>query len=307
MVTRYTPFIDVSVNADWGDWENYPNGRPNPLYSQNAIEWKTDGLILAFITLAAANNTACWAAQPSMPLNWAKPLADDLNAAGKSVIVSFGGASNPDISYNFSVEALINTYTLVIEDYCAQGLDFDLENGLYNIDSICQALKSIQASYPSVTLSFTLPTLPSGLTEVGIGIVQKAANAGLKFVINGMAMDYYDPNYATQMGKAATDAATRIAQQLAPFYPSLGIAELYPKVGITPMIGLNDDLSMFTLNDAKRVGEFAKKNDISYIGEWSFNRDNPSAYNHVDLTTSSNPAQNSSGQYAQSFLSGLVD
>lgn len=65
MVTRYTPFIDVSVNADWGDWENYPNGRPNPLYSQNAIEWKTDGLILAFITLAAANNTACWAAQPS--------------------------------------------------------------------------------------------------------------------------------------------------------------------------------------------------------------------------------------------------
>lgn len=304
MTTYYTPYIDVSVNAEWSDWVNYPQGRPNPLYSQEAVSWNTDGLILAFITLATGNNTACWAAQPSMPLDWARPLADDLNAAGKRVIVSFGGAANSDISSVFSVSELTATYTSVINMYQARGLDFDLENGLYNIDRICEALKNIQTAFPGVVLSFTLPVLPSGLTGTGLNIVRKAVNAGLNFVINGMAMDYYDPNYASQMGQAATDAATSIAHQLASAYPDQTPETLFHHVAITPMIGLNDDLSLFTLDDASHVGAFSGQHALAFIGEWSFNRDNPSSYNYVDLESSSNPAQRISGEYAQRFLSG---
>ncbi|WP_039056239.1 chitinase [Enterobacter sp. Bisph1] len=304
MKTLYTPYIDVTVNADWSDWQTYPNGRPNPLYSEQAKDWKVDGLIFGFITLATQNNTACWAAQPTMPLDWARPLADDLHSDEKEVIISFGGAANQDISNSFNVDQLVETYTSVINDYHAHGLDFDLENGLFDIDKICEALQKIQASYPQVTLSFTLPTLPSGLTDEGLVIVKRAVDAGLKFVINGMAMDYYNPNYANQMGKAARDAATAIKNQLALFYPSLKPDELYRKVAVTPMIGLNDDKSMFTFDDAIMVGEFSRQNSLYYLGEWSLNRDNPSSSSYVNPTSSGNPQQKVSGEYAQHFLQG---
>ncbi|MGP3594284.1 hypothetical protein [Vagococcus sp. WN89Y] len=303
MTTIYTPFIDVTINAEWSDWQNYPNGRPSPLYFTQAIDWNVEGLVFGFITLAASTNTPCWGAQPTMPLDWAKPLADSLNAEGKKVVISFGGAANMDISYNFTVDELVNTYESTITIYDAAGLDFDLENGLYDIDKICEALVTIQEEYPDVTLSFTLPTLPTGLTNTGLGVVSKAVDADLDFVINGMAMDYYDANYALNMGQAAADAATSIATQLQRYYPNASIEELYTKTAITPMIGLNDDLSIFTLADASLVGDFAAQNDLAFLGWWDFNRDNPSKYTYTDLTTSSNPEQTVSGEYAQNFVS----
>lgn len=298
------PFIDVLVNADWSDWQNYPAGRPNPLYSQQALEWNVDGLILAFITLATTNE-ACWAAQPTMPLDWAKPIADDLNAANKAIIVSFGGASNSDISKGFTVEKLIDTYETLIEMYQLKGLDFDLENDLYDIAKICQALNAIQKNHPDLMISFTLPTLPSGLVSNGLMIVKTAADANIEFVINGMAMDYYDANYAPEMGQAAIDAAESIAHQLATYYPLLTMKELLLKVAITPMIVLNNDLSLFTLGNANQVGTFAQQNPLAFIGEWSFNRDNPSSYTYVDLQTSRNSVQKVSGEYANDFIDGL--
>jgi len=295
-----TPFIDVTVNAEWSDWQHYPYGRPNPLYSQDAVKWNVDGLVLGFITLSASRK-ACWAAQDTMPLDWALPLANDLKAANLDVIVSFGGASNYDISTAFSTSELISTYQQAITDYHAAGLDFDLENGLYNINNICNALKTIQKNNPQVRLSFTLPTMPSGLTSTGLEIVKQARDVGLNFVVNGMAMDYYDPQAAQNMGKAATDAATSICNQLA----HLSVAGGYSKVAVTPMIGLNDDLSMFRLQDASTLATFARQHSLSFLAMWSFNRDNPSSYSYVDLTTSGNPEQKIPGEYCQHFVNGI--
>lgn len=300
MNTLFTPFIDVTVNAEWSDWQHYPSGRPNPLYSQEAIEWGVSGLVFGFITLSASGQP-CWAAQDAMPLDWALPLANDLNSANLDVIVSFGGASNSDISTAFNVTQLISTYQQVIDDYQAAGLDFDLENGLYNIGNICEALQTIQQNNPDVRLSFTLPTMPSGLTSTGLSIVQQARDAGLNFVVNGMAMDYYDPQAAQNMGKAAIDAATSICHQL----ERMSIQGGFAKVAVTPMIGLNDDLSMFKLQDASALATFARQQSLAFLAMWSFNRDNPSSYNYVDLTTSSNPEQQVPGEYSQRFVSGL--
>ncbi|WP_440589516.1 chitinase [Pectobacterium brasiliense] len=235
-----------------------------------------------------------------MPLNWAVPLANELNASNRDVIISFGGAANSDISTAFSVQELINTYQQAIDEYHAAGLDFDLENGLYNVRNICQALSTIQKNNPKVRISFTLPTMPSGLTATGLAIVQQAADAKLDFIVNAMAMDYYDPQYAHNMGLAAIDAAKSICAQL----KNISIDGGYRKVAITPMIGLNDDLSIFKLADATMLATFAKEQSLGFLGIWDFNRDNPSSYTYVDLTTSSNPEQKKSGEYCQHFVSG---
>ncbi|SUY92934.1 Probable bifunctional chitinase/lysozyme precursor [Buttiauxella agrestis] len=310
MSNLYTPYIDVTINAEWSDWENHPQGRPNPIYYERALKWKVDGLVFGFLTLEESSKTPCWAASSAMPLDWAVPLAQELNSAGLRVIISFGGASNSDISTHFNATELEEIYVSTIELYGASGLDFDLENSLYDAAKICLALKNVAIRKPHVAISFTLPTLPTGLNQSGVDILKLAKKEGIEYGVNGMAMDYGDPynnpDTATDMGKAAVDAALSISRQLAPIYPALNTAELLAKVAITPMIGLNDDGSMFKLDDINTLTRFAQINPLKFIGIWSFNRDNPSGYTYVDLETSSNPEQKVPGEYSELFISGLT-
>lgn len=309
MATLYTPYIDVTINAEWGDWMNYPQGRPNPVYYDKALKWDVDGLIFGFITLEERSKTPCWAASAAMPLEWAVPLAEELNSVGKSVTISFGGASNSDISTHFSPAELEEIYITTIDMYHAKGLDFDLENSLYDAAKICAALKNVAIRKPQVAISFTLPTLPTGLNPEGVVILKLAQKEGFTFSVNGMAMDYGDPDNnpdtATDMGKAAVDAALSISSQLKTVYPDLSEAQRLAKVAITPMIGLNDDGSMFKLDDVNTLTRFAKINPLKFIGIWSFNRDYPSSYTYVELETSSNPEQKLKGEYSMLFVSGL--
>ncbi|ATF95349.1 Probable bifunctional chitinase/lysozyme precursor [Cedecea neteri] len=305
MTTKLTPFIDVTVNATWSDWQNFPAGRPNALYSQQAVQWDVDGLVLGFLTLSPGNK-ACWAAQDSMPLGWAVPLAEELKTANRKVIVAFGGAANPDISTSFSVPELQDTYQSVIDLYHADGLDFDLENGLYDATKICQAIAGIQTRYPQLQISFTLPVMPDGLTATGIDILRQAQAAGLDFVVNGMAMDYYNDTDDADMAASAIKAATSISDQLKTLYPSEN--NLMSRVAVTPMIGMNDDPNeMFTLENADRVGQFANRAGLCFVAMWSFNRDNPSSLGHADAVSSSNPEQKVSGEYTQRFRAALTD
>ncbi|KAF2071894.1 hypothetical protein CYY_006796 [Polysphondylium violaceum] len=298
------PFIDVTVNAEWSDWQNYPEGRPNPIYSQQVIDYNLDGLILGFITLSTSN-TACWASQPTMHLDWALPLAEDIQKLNKKVIVSFGGASNSDISTKFSVDDLVHTYNQTITMYNAYGLDFDLENGLYNIDNICEALVKVVASNPSIRISFTLPTMPEGLTPVSLGLVQKAKDSDLVVTVNGMAMDYYQGE-TVDMGAKAIQTIDSIKSQLQTLYPSESEVVCYSRTAITPMIGLNDDLSMFTIPDSTSVGQYCLSKSIAFVSFWDLNRDNPSYFTYVDLNSSSNPHQQKSGDYSKAFVEAIL-
>ncbi|AHG21920.1 hypothetical protein Z042_21630 [Chania multitudinisentens RB-25] len=301
--TKFAPFIDVSINAEWSDWQNYPQGRPNKIYSDAAINIGIDMLFFGFLT-AASNNQACWSAQPTMPIDWAQPLAQELIAGGVKVAVSFGGAANADISNVMTVEQLITVYQQVIDQLGATHLDFDFENGLYNEDKAFVALQSIKAKNPSVTMSLTLPIMPTGLTGVGLALVQKAKAAGLQMKINGMAMDYYSPSH-TEMGVAAVQAATSLKEQLAVIYPTLTEAQLYEKVQITPMIGINDDGTLFKFADIDILTAFAKTNAMDLIAIWSLTRDNPGGGQWADAEHSGNPEQTTQFEYSTRFVAAL--
>ncbi|RLR17550.1 hypothetical protein D8L93_08285 [Sodalis-like symbiont of Bactericera trigonica] len=74
------------------------------------------------------DNAPCWAGQSSIPLAWAKPLADALTEAGLGFNLSFGGAIARDISSALSEDELLEAYRQAITLYQPLGLDFDLEN-----------------------------------------------------------------------------------------------------------------------------------------------------------------------------------
>jgi hypothetical protein len=59
-------------------------------------------------------------------------------------------------------------------------------------------------------------------------------------------------------------------------YPSRTDAALWRMVGITPMIGRNDEVTeVFTLADMTTLVNWAKSKPIGMLGMWSVSRDQP--------------------------------
>jgi chitinase len=63
------------------------------------------------------------------------------------------------------------------------------------------------------------------------------------------------------------------AIQLASVFPSKSKSEIDAMMGLTPMIGINDDGTVFSLDQAQTIANFAKLNSIGLLSYWSFQRD----------------------------------
>jgi len=153
-----------------------------------------------------------------------------------------------------------------------------------------KAIVGLEAANPDLKVSFTLPVLPTGLDASGLGVLQAARHDGVRIdLVNVMTMDYgttVDNN--GQMGLDAIDAAQATEHQL----DSLGMTGT--KLGLTPMIGVNDIASeIFTLADANTLVTFAKSDPrVAELSMWSVARDNGnSAGAHFASSDSSGVAQ----------------
>jgi hypothetical protein len=134
-----------------------------------------------------------------------------------------------------------------------------------------QAIVGLQAANPDLKVSFTVPVLPTGLDASGLNVLQTAKNDGVRIdVVNVMAMDYgqaVDNN--GQMGQDAISAAIATERQLV----DMG---LVAKIGVTPMIGVNDVApEVFTPADAQSLVDYAKTDSqLALLSMWSVARDN---------------------------------
>jgi hypothetical protein len=76
------------------------------------------------------------------------------------------------------------------------------------------------------------------------------------------------------MGTYAIDAAQSVEQQLAGWYPSKTAAQLWNMVGVTPMIGQNDQGDeVFTQTDQTQLLTFAQTQHLGELGFWDVTRD----------------------------------
>jgi hypothetical protein len=242
---------------------------------------------LAFI-VSGARCEASWGGFYGIGDPAIKDRIDDLQAAGGDAIVSFGGAINEDLSRTCTgVDALASQYQAVIDEYGIRDLDFDIEGAdqtdAASLERRFAAIAQIQAAGRAagepVRISLTLPASPSGLSRDATDVVRDAIAAGVEVgTVNLMAMDYYDPAlpYAGRMGDYAIQAASSTHDQLANLYPDRTDAELWGMVGVTPMLGINDDpQEVFTTADAAKLTAFAKEKGLGRLAMWSINRDAP--------------------------------
>jgi hypothetical protein len=258
----------VSPYVDMGAW-------PTPVLSEMSQASGIKGFTLGFVTSVGCK--ASWFNAYDPRSAWQKDEIDKLRAAGGDVKISFGGASGIDLAQACTdVDSLTAEYAAVVDAYGANYADFDIEGAAVadpaSISRRSQALARLKQSHPNLKLSLTLPVLPSGLTADGLNVVNSAKNAGADLdAVNVMAMDYYQSG--TDDGDAAVQAAQATHDQLGSIYTGRSDAQLWAMVGVTPMLGQNDDHSVFDQGDAQQLVTFAGQHHVGGLGFWEETRD----------------------------------
>lgn len=270
---QFAPYVDMTLNSD----------SLAKMKSESGVRLFTFGFIVSGQPCKASWGGYYGIDDPTMNRRIA-----NLRKAGGDGIVSFGGAAGSELADTCTtVGSLAAQYQAVINRYGIRDLDFDIEGGdQANAASLTRRFKAIskvqaagRAAGKPVQVSLTVPVMPTGLTHDGIRVVRAAIDDGVRVsVVNVMAMDYFDPSlsYAGEMGRYAIKAASATHAQLAHLYPGRSAAALWHMIGVTPMIGINDDSKeIFTTQNARQLTAFAKQRGLGRLAMWSANRDHP--------------------------------
>lgn len=274
----FSPYLDVSLYG-------------TPTLVNLAAASGVKNFTLAFIQ-SSGTNTIGWAGTGSITSDTQpdgstiQSQVKALQAQGGSVTISFGGAAGTDpavaaASNGLTAAQLQAEYQSVINRYGVSSLDFDIEGGaIANTAANAlrdAAIKGLEAANPGLTISYTLPVLPTGLDYNGLAVINAAVKDGVSIdVINIMAMDYGSSvDNGGAMGQDAIDAIKATEKQLA-------TAGLHAKIGVTPMIGVNDTAGeVFTLADAQKLASYvATDPNVTRVSMWSISRDNGSDAGH---------------------------
>ena len=268
------PFVDI------GAW-------PTPNLTQIAETTGLRQFSLGFIVNGTAACTPSWFNAYAMSAGFEQSDIASLRAIGGDVKPSFGGEAGTELAQSCTdVPSLTAAYQSAITAYNLTQIDFDIEGSAVadpaSIDRRSQAVAALQrtaaAAGKTLNVTLTLPILPSGLTSDGLYVVESAVKYGAEFtLVNGMAMDFGDieaPNPGGQMGTYAIDTAKSLYIQLTPLYPSLTSAQVWNMIGVTPMIGQNDNSSeVFYQADMRQLLAFAQQQHLGELAFWDVTRD----------------------------------
>ncbi|GAB2694902.1 cellulose binding domain-containing protein [Kitasatospora kifunensis] len=260
---------------------------PTPNLAQIAQTTGLKQFSLGFIVNGTTPCTASWFNAYDPGTGWDKADFDAVRAAGGDVRPSFGGANGTELAQSCTdVPTLTAQYQKVVDAYGLDRIDFDIEGSAVSdhasVDRRSAAIAAVQAAQRAkgrdLKVTLTLPVLPSGLTADGVYILQSAKAAGVNVdAVNVMAMDFGDteaPNPSGQMGAYAIQAAQSTRAQIAQVWPNLTTAQTWAMVGVTPMLGQNDNADeVFGLNDAQQLLTFAQQNHLGELSFWEVTRD----------------------------------
>ena len=270
------------------------------------------GLDSATLAFAVTNGTC--AINTDMLSNL--PDARNFVAAGGRLRISFGGQSGvyAEIACKDDNQLFALIEKLMI-DAGTRRIDFDIEgHQLLNVEGTnrrTRVLARLQAKYPDIYTSFTLPGWLRGVSAESMDLLKTTVAAGVKIdMINVMAMSFGLENLRTMVVPSTVAQAVIMtmqasAGQVASIYPDKTQAQVHAMMGVTPMIGKNDDGSVFSLADAQTVTNYVKQNGIGLISYWSFQRDQAQATNaSTNLNSFSGVAQ-SNHQFFNIFKSAV--
>jgi hypothetical protein len=261
---------------------------PSTLSQESGAKYLT----FAFLQTASAGScTAYWNGDTSTPIAQSSFGGDisAMQAAGGNAIPSFGGYSadstGTDIADSCtSVAKIAAVYEKVITTYNVPRIDLDIEaNSLTNTAGINRRDKAVaqveawgRHNGRSVHFSYTMPSTTTGLDSDETKVLQNAKADGAKVgVLNIMTFDYYVGTKQNMLSDTET-AAQDTVSQLQSLYPSQSATQLWHKIGITEMPGIDDygPDETFTKAQAAPLLSWAKGKHIGTLSFWALQRDN---------------------------------
>jgi hypothetical protein len=264
-----------------------------------------------YFTLAFVDGAGCQWSMPNTS-GWQSQISD-LRAAGGDVSISFGGYTSDTNGTDLgnacsSASAAAAQIESVVTTFNVTRLDFDIESSeLTNTTDITttnQALAQVRSwassNGTSLSISYTIPVLPTGLTSDGLAVLTNGqANGFTPDVVNIMTMDY--GSSGTEMGSAADQALDATAGQLASTY-GISSSQAYGMLGNTPMIGQNDSAGeIFTLADASTVASYASSKGIAEVSFWAEGRDNGGCAGQTSASSTCSGVSQNTGDFTKAF------
>jgi len=249
-------------------WGSPPD--PRTVMSATGVKWFTMAFILS--------NGAC------TPLwDGSRPLAggndqttiNNIRAAGGDVAISFGGAAGPWLEQTCtSAGALASAYQQVINAYAVKALDIDIEGPVYNNPTSQQrtidALKTVRANNPSVSIYVTLPSNQNGPDS---SMINRAAASGL--TVDAWTIMPFDFGGGGQnMGTLTVQAAEGLKNTLKNGYGYTD-DQAYRDAGISSMNGITDVGETVTVANFQTMLAYAQQHHLARFTFWSANRDRP--------------------------------
>ncbi len=276
------PYVDLTNNQE-------------PILNSAASSAGLKAFTTAFVI--GSGCTPIWG--DTLPVTNDPTVTGEINTAeadGATPIVSFGGASGIELAQSCTnLTSLTAAYQSVINTLHVTHIDFDIEGAAIadTADNATrfQAIKALEAANPSLVVSVTIPVLPTGPVASGDAFLQQAQSIGARIdIINIMTMDYgasFD-TAGSDMGSYAIEAA----QDTLSFVKTVWPSDTFANIGVTPMIGINDDSSEdFTEADARSLVSFAQTNHLGRLAFWSVDRDQPCAGTATTLSQCSEISQ----------------
>jgi hypothetical protein len=296
-----------------------PNAWPAHVFAPFADTWSGNVSLTdvannygtKFFTIAFVDGPGCnWQIGEQASL---QSQIDALRAQGGDVSVSFGGygadtalteigdsCSSPEAAAA-QIENVITTFNLSHVDFDIESASLTNASGIDRRDKALAQVRTWAANNGrSLSVSFTLPALPSGLSGDGLNVLNNARSNGFTpDVVNLMTMDY--GSSGTDMGSAANQSVDAAASQVASAF-GISTSAAYAKLGNTPMIGQNDSAGeIFTLDNARSVEAFDASRGIALTSYWSQNRDNGGCPGQTSASGTCSGVSQNTGDFARIF------
>jgi chitinase len=289
----FAPYVDVTLPPSF-DFQD-PVANPNL------------ATVLAFVVASSGDPcTPAWGGAYGLDAAASKLDLDRrivrVRQRGGDVVVSFGGAANHELaSACGDSAALTAAYRAVISRYDLTTIDLDLEREALEPASLARRAKAIatiqaerRAKGGKLNVWLTLPMAPDGLPQEALAAVDGMLDAKVDLAgVNVMTMDYGASRpAAVDFVTASLAGIDATARQLTTSYERVGVTfapgKVFAKVGVTPMIGQNDDPGdRLDTEGARRLLAEAGHRGVSRFSMWSLNRDAKCGGN-VDVAIASN-------------------
>ena len=276
---------------------------PTPQCSQFSQGSGVKNYVLGFLTSGVVEGSGarpCWGGFPSISdsnypddtytgdatvSDYGKNDIAALRAAGGDVAISFGGQAGQMIEETVTdIPALVAMYAGVIDNYQLTMIDLDVEGATLQLPDVLQrhvaVISQVQTQYPQLKISYTLPVdgqtdeASRGLTNFGLAFLQQLADAGVSpSLINGMTMDFGATTPPPDMYTGCVYALNALHDQIASVYAKWDSAQIWRRMGATPMFGINDNGTDFTPDNQQQLLGFAQENNLGCLMGWDATRD----------------------------------